>query len=219
VVCGGERKLNEKKHQKLMLVINKILNVKVVQSMRNRFDLLLLFIFCVCVFTFITRYVSTDINDHLKHIEDINANKTSYPANFGYYLIVNLLSGLLDSVKVNLPNTAIMLLSIVSVMKYAISKRIIESSIKAKKKFSAKSLTLIALSLFFCFAIPDPFSIFVLNKFYLGRFVPFVWHNSTTIFLFPFAIMLFWKQIKVLNPSYKYSINDILILNILALAF
>jgi hypothetical protein len=54
-----------------------------------------------------------------------------------------------------------------------------------------------------------------LEKFYLGRFVPQVWHNSTTIFLFPFAILLFWKQLMVFDLSYKSNIKDIIILNIL----
>ena len=45
---------------------------------------------------------------------------------------------------------------------------------------------------------------------YLGRFVPNVWHNSTTVFLFPFAILLFWKQLKAFDSPPK--IKDILLL-------
>jgi len=64
-----------------------------------------------------------------------------------------------------------------------------------KKEFWCS--VLIALSLVFIFVIPIP-NYFLTSYFYLGNFVPNVWHNSTTIFLFPFAIILFYQSYKQL---------------------
>ena len=199
--------------------MNKTFNIKIIKNIKNNIGLLVLFIFCIFFFSFLIRFVPTDIPAHLNHIRKINANQANYPANFAFYVIANFLSKFLNLfVNESLKISAIILLSVASVMKYAISKEIIESNTTITNKLSAKSLTLIAISLFFCFAIPDPFSLFVLKKYYLSRFVPLVWHNSTTIFLFPFAILLFWKQIKVIDSSYKATVNDILILNSLVIA-
>jgi hypothetical protein len=199
--------------------MNQTFSIKIIQNIRANIDLWLLFIFCVFVFNYLIHFVPTDITEHLDHIRKINANQATYPANFAFYWIANFLSRFLNLfVHKSLNISAIILLSVASVMKYAISKKIIESNTRITDKLSGKSITLITISLFFCFAIPDPFSLFVLKKYYLSRFAPLVWHNSTTIFFFPFAIMLFWRQIKVLNSSYQSTVNDILILNCLVLA-
>jgi hypothetical protein len=50
---------------------------------------------------------------------------------------------------------------------------------------------------------------------YLSKFVPLVWHNSTTILLFPFAILLFWKQLKMLDTKNEISAKEIAVINIL----
>lgn len=189
--------------------------MKLIQALKKYFDLLILFVICVGIFTFLLKYVTTDIPQHLLQIEKINNKETFYPANFAFYFVVNALSGFSSLWKLKVLIT-IVLLSLASVLKYAISKKIIiELNANLIKRYSTGGLTLIALSLFLCFAIPDPFSIFVLGKFYLGRFVPIVWHNSTTVFLFPFAILLFWKQLKVFHLSYNSNIRDIFILNML----
>lgn len=53
------------------------------------------------------------------------------------------------------------------------------------------------LSLILIFSIPIP-SLFLHNTFYLNNFTPNVWHNSTIIFLFPFAILLCYYSYKQL---------------------
>ena len=182
---------------------------------RRNLDAILLFIFCAGVFTFLIAFVSTDITVHIAHIESINANKNVYPSNFGFYLLINLLSGFSSIKGVEYVNT-IMLLSVAAVAKYVISKKIIlELNPSTFDENKRNELKIVALALFFCFAIPDPFLVFVLREYYLGRFAPIVWHNSTTILVFPFAILLFWQQLNVLNTSKIASSKEILFLNIL----
>lgn len=192
--------------------------MELVRIAKKNKDVLILFIFSLLFFTYLIRFVRTDIISHLLHVENINDGLKEYPANFAYYFLINILSGFSSIWKIKILN-AILVLSTATVFKYLISKRII---IKLNESIlgnnSTNKVTLIALSLFFCYSIPDPFSIFVLEQFYLGRFVPTAWQNSTTIFLFPFAILLFWKQLKVLHSSYELKIPDILVLNTLVIA-
>ena len=189
--------------------------MKLIQALKENKDSVLLLIFCSGLFAFLILYVRTDISAHLKHVENINAGEAAYPSNFAFYLVINILSGF-SSIRYIECLNAIALLSFASVAKYLISKKIILNLNSDSLSVRTQSgVTIIALALFFCFAIPDPFSILVLKQYYLGRFVPMVWHNSTTIALFPFAILLFWEQLKVLNSSHKTSRNALIILNAL----
>lgn len=69
--------------------------------------------------------------------------------------------------------------------------------------------TIIGLSLIFIFAIPL-FTYLKSGTFYIGNFTPNVWHNSTTIFLMPFTILLYIQACKQIE-SYNTK-RDILIL-------
>jgi len=159
--------------------------------------------------------VPTDIIAHINHALKINSNESSYPANFLFYFLLNLFSGFSNNEPL-IYSVTIVLLSLATLAKYIISKKIILGLIlKDKIETHYNKTCLIALGLFFCFAIPDPFSLFVLKKMYLAKFAPMVWHNSTTIFLFPFAILLFWKQIKFLDLSYEVRFKDVFLINIL----
>jgi hypothetical protein len=136
-----------------------------------------------------------------------------------FYFIVNLLSGFGHFKILNL--VTVCALSSAAVLKYCFSKQFILSMNDAfREELKTRKITyftIIMLALFFSFAIPDPFTLFVLKKIYITKFVPMVWHNSTTIFLFPFAILLFWKQLQTFNTSRKSTHWDYLALNTLVI--
>jgi hypothetical protein len=185
----------------------------------NFLDVIGVFVFSGCFFSYLIINVSTDITTHIEQIRRINANVAHYPANFLFYFIVNLFSGF-SQVKI-LNVVTVLVLSVAVVLKYSLSKRFILNSNPADKEeikwHKTAYFSIITLALFFCFAIPDPFSLFVLKKMYLSKFVPMVWHNSTTIFLFPFSILLFWKQLKMLNNKNEIVVKDIIIINLLVI--
>ena len=193
--------------------MNKTFKHKILQHL----DVIGLFIFCLAFFYYLIINVRTDITTHIEQIRRININAAHYPANFLFYLIVNLLSGFGQVKILNL--VAVIVLSAAAVLKYSLSKEFIVSLNPAQKQEiilrKNTPFILIALALFFCFAIPDPFSLFVLKKVYLSKFVPMVWHNSTSIFLFPFAILLYWKQLKMFNAKNHVNAKEIIIINIL----
>ena len=182
-------------------------------KLKNNLDVVLLFLFSFLIFSFLIRYVKTDIQVHIQHAVKINSTTTSYPANFLFYFILNLLSGFSNSM-FHIKLITIVLLSAATVSKYVISRNIFGNfKMKNENQPFSKKTYLIAFGLFFCFAIPDPFSILILKKMYLGKFVPIVWHNSTIIMLFPFAILLFWKQLKLFEPLHETTIKEILVVN------
>jgi hypothetical protein len=177
-------------------------------------EYIILFIFSVFVYAYLVKYVYTDIRAHVDKVISINENQSSYPGNFLFYFFVNLFSGFTNN-KYLMLGVAILMLSLATVCKYFLSKLVIQNlNISINKN---KNIYLILIGLFFCFAIPDPYSVFVLKKMYLGKIVPTVWHNSTTILLFPFAILLFWKQVEVLGKHNKTTLKQILIINILVI--
>ncbi len=183
-------------------------------------DHILVFIFSFIIFSFLIKHVSTDIQLHVRQLARINVGESSYTPNFLFYFLVNLFSGFSNNMTIML-NVAAILLSMATTGKYMLSKNIIIDLLASKKQYSNRSITLISIALLLCFAIPDYYAVFTLNRMYLGRIVPIVWHNSTTIFLFPFAILLFWQQLRILyyksSPSYKESLILIflVIINIL----
>jgi len=181
----------------------------------KHWDVILLFAICVCVFSYLIIYVNTDIQAHVRFIKQINDGSVAYPPNLGFYFIVNLLSGFSSNNTIMLVMTGV-LLSSASVAKYVVSKKVILSlnrNVSAQHQYL--KVTAIALGLFFCFAIPDPVSLIFLKKMYLGKIVPLVWHNSTTILLFPFALLLFWKQLESFETERNLSFKKAALIHLL----
>lgn len=153
------------------------------------------FCFSISIFVFLVNYVPTDIQLHLEHVEKINRNEATYPPNFLFYLVVNFLSAF-SNIRDLLVGVTVLLLSFATTAKYVITKGIFQQ-FDFGFQYSRSQVIVLSLALFFCFAIPDFYGIFVLKKMYLGRMPSTVWHNSTTIVLFPFAILLFLNQLRV----------------------
>ncbi|HRG59541.1 MAG TPA: hypothetical protein PK323_11335 [Bacteroidia bacterium] len=182
-------------------------------------DLIILFLCCLLIFSYLVKYVATDINAHIQQIKIINKGLANYPANFLFYFIINLLSGFSNGNIMYF--ITVVVLTTATTFKYYISKLFIIQYLKSFNKINYKgyavNIALITMALFFSFAIHDPYSLFVLKKVYLSKFVPIAWHNSTSIVLFPFAILLFWKQLKLFEFESETTLKEILIINVLVL--
>ena len=158
-----------------------------------------------------------DLSDHARFALEIIKGERSVPGNFLLYWLVALLT--LFSDNITYYEVALCLL-IAGATTYKLGwtqKRIGEIGLfqsRTKKAYWFSVLT--ALSLIFVFVIPVP-SYFVTDRFYLGNFVPNMWHNSTTIFLFPFAIILFYQSYKQLveyKPKRNILIFILILLNV-----
>lgn len=183
------------------------------QILKRNIDVKLLFLLCLAIFSFLILKVKTDITVHIDACVLVNTTSAEYSPNFLFYYLVNLLSGFSNHVMI-MYAVGLVLLSTATVVKYVISKKIIKSVVVKKSEENLMlKLYPIALGLFFCFAILDPFFYFSLGKAYSGKIAPIAWHNSTTIMLFPFAILLFWKQLSFFERAHKTTTKDILIIN------
>jgi hypothetical protein len=98
----------------------------------------------------------------------------------------------------------VFILSVSSTIKYYLTKKIIIefSEINAGKIHIDLNyymmLIFFAVAMFFSVPVQDPAGLFLFERYYIGKISPNVWHNSTVIFLFPFALLLFYKQSKML---------------------
>jgi hypothetical protein len=144
-------------------------------------------IFLGSVFIFKTIYWYSDLYLHAEISERyIQSKENIYLKNFLYYILIQIFS--LGN-KARLFDASVYLLSIFVVLKYIVVNYYLGSTLKNGKLFS------ILLLIIFPIYLPQ----LIFNRAYLGSFTPNVWHNSTTIAVFPFAILLFGETIKQLN--------------------
>ncbi|MDR2836328.1 MAG: hypothetical protein LBV69_09110 [Bacteroidales bacterium] len=122
--------------------------------------------------------------------------------NFVLYGLVNVFSGFNKTIIVA-EFVLCILLSFATVWRYVLAKNQIHRLDNGVNGYWKSVLW--ALSLIFIFAIPIPLLLHQPHNFYLGSFTPNVWHNSTTIFLFPFAILLFHLSCKQL---YEFNVKN-----------
>jgi hypothetical protein len=163
---------------------------------------LLVFICSVGIFGGIIFFeVDTDIQQHSWHIFRINIGESSWPPNFLYYFLVNGLSGFSTAIAV-VNSVAIAVLSVAMTFKYVLTVGISRDFTGGQ---TTSKLLFFSACMLVVFPLPN-ISLITNHQFYLGQIVPNVWHNSTVIFLFPFALLLFWQQFCVLRDDNRKQI-------------
>jgi len=175
-------------------------------------DSIFIFIIGVAIFGFIVHESHTDIPVHIKQALNIKNGEASYPPNFLFYLLVNIFSGISTSFK-TLAITGIIILAIALSIKYYATKSFL---IQGKATGNNQAI-IISIMLIFCTCFQDPYNLLVLDQMYLGRAIPNVWHNSTSILLFPFTILLFWQFLKTFSKDFVLTKSSILILLLLVI--
>jgi hypothetical protein len=152
----------------------------------------ILFTCATLFFHFLIYQVPADIQVHTYSVLSVNQGYAEYPANFLYYFIISLFSGFSENIDI-LYLVVIFVLAFSVYLKFYITRNIFIEYFKINylNPLSNWLLSACSVGLVFCFSIPT-FSFHQLN--YLGYFTGNVWHNSTVIFLFPFALLLFWRS-------------------------
>jgi len=173
-----------------------------------------LLIFSVVIF-FLT---ITDINSHADYIGHVIKGTMKPPANFLYYLIIYC-AAFFQTKSVYLYSASAVVLSVAVTAKFMITRNIIAScTFKTSSANDAadRFITVISAMLILVFSIPT--GMLAGGHYYLGHITPTVWHNSTTIFLMPFALLLFWVSYQqLIAPTNRRMlfITMLCILNIL----
>jgi hypothetical protein len=142
--------------------------------------------------------IPTDIQDHHYDLQMMLQGK-HFVATFGYFLAVYILSFGIPHPYALIAGSVI-LLSLAVGVKYILIKKYLKID-------QQKLLLLFSISLLLLTNLPGP------KNFLIGQFPPNLWHNSTSIFLMPFAIGLFWQGLKYWeNPSQKIALNLLILL-------
>lgn len=158
-----------------------------------------------------------DLKAHAHIASEMIENHALFQGNFILYLLTILLS-FFNPNESNLLSTLCFLLSSATLFRFLLAQNKFYH-IRLYPDSNRKNYWLsfiIALSLIFVFAIPFP-TLFKHGFMYIGTFTPNVWHNSTIIFLFPFALLLFsesCKQIEIYSPKRNYLLSALIVLNI-----
>ncbi len=147
--------------------------------------------------------VPTDIQDHHYDLQMMLQGR-HFVATFGYFLAVFIFS-------LGIPHPyaliagSVILLSLSVGVKYILVKKYLQPD-------SKKLLLFFSISLLLILNLPGP------QNYLIGQFPPNVWHNSTSIFLMPFAIALFWQGLKYWekpSPKIAFSILALLLIHVI----
>ena len=159
-----------------------------------------------------------DMHDHAAFARQMCTGAIPYTGNFLVYLLVNIFSFFtagVTSTELSLCG----LLAIAGVYRIYLSQVKIAEGLKNDRHYHQNYWipTMLAVSMFFVFAIPIPGYFNDDHYMYIGNYVPNVWHNSTILFLFPFALLLFelsYKQLKAFNARRNIWIFLLVLLNL-----
>ncbi len=175
--------------------------------------------FAISTFVFLLVFVlpvPSDLQRHLQVLIDVG-NGTRLPSlNFLYYLTVWSLAGFTSNIGL-LQLAAVIVLSAAVAMQVYVTKRIFYDYITASGREVTRPdrIPLTAFLLAFAFSLPT--ANVLKGWYYVGQTPPNIWHNSTTIFIMPFALLLFWLSYKQLSDPQKSRISLIALLAVLTI--
>jgi hypothetical protein len=160
------------------------------------------FVISLVVFALIaSQDIRTDIQLHTEAILGMLNGTHMIPVNFVYYFSVSALALFQNNMNALLAAT-VFLLSLAVTLKFLLTRRIIGGYLTAScSHLSQPERLIVAASFLLAFAFSLPATNILQGEFYLGQKPPNVWHNSTTIFMMPFALALFWS-------SYRQLVDD-----------
>jgi hypothetical protein len=159
-----------------------------------------------------------DMHDHAAFARQMCTGEIPYTGNFLVYLLVNVFSFFTANVAAT-EISLCFLLAFAGAYRYYLTQKMIIDLVGNRYRSSSNywSTIFLAISMLFVFAIPIP-SYFSDDYFmYIGNYVPNVWHNSTILFLFPFAMLLFrlsFKQLQQYNSKRNWWILLLILLNL-----
>jgi len=148
------------------------------------------------IFTIIIIQKQPDLEYHiLLSLRLINGDL--HYANFLYYLIVALFAFFQPNIFF-LQVSAILVLTASVLFKFFLTVSYLRNLSEKADQSVLNNISWFALLL----CIASNFPVNISATWYLGQFPPNLWHNSTTIFLMPFALLLFFDALKYLKqPS------------------
>ena len=153
--------------------------------------------------------ITTDIQQHAQFIINYANGNSPQQVNFLYYYTVYFFSFFSNNPTIILLTSAI-ILTIATFAKYYITKTILVTQLEFTENKNKRIIAYISFVLLFLISLPAIY--FFTNCFYLLTCNPTIWHNSTTIFVMPFVLLLFWNSYLQLQSHSKKRLVIIFIL-------
>jgi len=156
-----------------------------------------IFVVSLAVFYLLITTATTDIRHHAIFTADLIKGRF-FPPNFLYFLTVASFTFFSPVIEDILVGSAIVLALVVAA-KFWVSAVYAAKSLGISQLQDSKTYLLLLLAcsgLLFVFCLPLPG-----QHWYLGQLPPNIWHNSTTIALMPFAVLLFFYSYNYLNTG------------------
>ena len=159
--------------------------------------------------------VKTDIQAHALLAKKMIVEGARIPGNFLYYVIIAGVSLLSENEGILILVSCFTLAFAVALKFHYTRKFIIATNTDAFSQKGKKMSSLILLAMIGAGVCVFAHNLLLIPKnMYLGNVPPNVWHNSTTIFLMPFAVLLFWKSYEMLIKA-KNDYKDLIVITLL----
>lgn len=191
---------------------------------QNKFILPILFLLLFAAFYGLLKTIPADYNDmhdHAAFARDMCTGKIPYTGNFLVYLLVNIFSFFTAGVRAT-ELSLCGLLAFAGIYRYYLSLSKINEVLLSNSQTNQSQTNqlyppILALSMLFVFVIPIPGYLTDDRYMYIGSYSPNVWHNSTILFLLPFALLLFdlsYKQLQTYNAKRNIWILVLIVMNL-----
>ncbi len=159
-----------------------------------------------------------DIHDHAAFARQMLQGQRPYAGNFLVYVLVNVFS-FFSTRAVPTEIALCMLIAFATTFRFRLAQERINHLIYRDATNDPNYFTGVfyVLTLLFVFGIPIPGYLSDDRFMYIGSYVPNVWHNSTILFLFPFAMLLFelaYKQLHAFSSKRNWWIALLVVLNL-----
>ena len=185
---------------------------------KNKIILPLLLLFLFAAYYAVLKAIPADYNDihdHAAFARDMCTGKIPYTGNFMVYLLVNIFSFFTANVTFT-EISLCLLLAFAGSYRYYLSLAKI-NEVTGVGSTSFRFNILLSICMLFVFVIPIPGYLSGDYYMYIGSYTPNVWHNSTILFLFPFALILFdlsYKQLQTFESKSNWLILLLIVLNL-----
>jgi hypothetical protein len=181
----------------------------------NRLDKLVFFYPAVLltisglIFSIIIIQKQPDLNDHIDNAIAL-INGKPLVGNFLFYFIIGLMA-FWQPIKTWVLINAVVVLCLAVLAKYYISLKYLKDGL-TERSGVLKISSFLAFALCLVMNLPNRPSFTWL----IGQFSPNLWHNSTTIFLMPVALIIFFESVKFVENE-KDNLKRVLYISVLVL--
>lgn len=148
----------------------------------------------------------TDLSLHIEQIVKINKGEVILPSHFLFFGLVSISTLLSSNIGIVSIATCVFL-SLSIVAKFIVTNNILKDQLAFKEKKFQYIPLIVSFLLIFVINMPS-------KPMWINVQPPISWHNSTTIFVFPFVLLMFYYSYKMLVSDF-FDRNRLLIMTLL----